>query len=307
MIPRLSVGLPVYNGEEYLAAALDTLLAQTYPDFELVISDNASTDGTEEICRRYARADDRIRYVRQPRNIGWAGNHDAVAYLSRGELFKWASHDDVYAPDLLRACIQALDERPEAVAAHAWTAMIDDSEAVTDRFRYTLRTDSPDVTERFRSLLFDVGGDDDYAVLRTDVLRTALPYGSYYRSDRVLVAALALHGPFRHVPDWLYFRRDHPLRSTRAPSVRAFCAAADPRRADRLRHPVPRLLAEYVGGYVTALRAAPLTRAERRTCYRHLGTWMTSRARPRRLHRGEEPQPESVLVAGEGTRPGDAT
>lgn len=307
MIPRMSVGLPVYNGEEYLAAALDTLLGQTYTDFELIISDNASTDGTEEICRTYAVADDRIQYVRQPQNIGWAGNHNAVAYLGRGQLFKWAAHDDVYAPDLLRACIQALDERPEAVAAHAWTAMIDDSGTLTERFRYSLSTDSPDVAERFRSLLFDVGGDDDYAVLRTDILRKVLPYGSYYRADRVLGAALTLHGPFHHVPDWLYFRRDHPLRITRAPSVRAFCAAADPRRAGRLLHPVPRLLAEYVGGYVTALRAAPLTRSERRACYRHLSTWMISRARPRHLHRGDEPQPESVLAAGEGPRPGDAT
>jgi hypothetical protein len=76
--------------------------------------------------------------------------------------------------------------------------------------------------------------------------------------------------------------------------VRQFCATADPRRASRLRHPVPRLLAEYVAGYVTALRAAPLTPGERRACYRHLRAWMISRARPRRLHRDPELQPESI-------------
>src|SRR5881275_1082167 len=92
---RLSIGLPVYNGEEYLAESLDALLGQTYEDFELVISDNASTDGTEDICRKY------------------------VFTQCRGELFKWASHDDLYARDLLRRCVEALDERPDVILAHA--------------------------------------------------------------------------------------------------------------------------------------------------------------------------------------------
>ena len=69
-LPRLSIGLPVYNGENYLAESLEALLGQTYEDFELIISDNASTDGTADICQRYGKQDSRIRYIRQPRNIG---------------------------------------------------------------------------------------------------------------------------------------------------------------------------------------------------------------------------------------------
>ncbi|NEB06820.1 glycosyltransferase family 2 protein, partial [Streptomyces sp. SID13726] len=95
--PRLSIGLPVYNGEEYLAESLDALLGQTYEDFELVICDNASTDGTQDICRKYTEQDSRIRYLRLPRNIGATPNHNHVLAESRGELFKWASHDDLYA------------------------------------------------------------------------------------------------------------------------------------------------------------------------------------------------------------------
>ena len=119
--PRLTVGLPTYNGEEYLAQALDSLLAQTFTDFELIISDNASTDATESIARAYAARDPRIRYVRHPRNRGSAFNHTYVIREARGEYFKWASDDDLYAPDLLERCVEALDNRPEIPLAHAWT------------------------------------------------------------------------------------------------------------------------------------------------------------------------------------------
>ena len=87
-VPRLSIGLPVYNGENYLAESLEALLGQSYEDFELIISDNASTDGTADICRRYAKQDSRIRYIRQPHNIGCAPNHNFVIEQARGELFK---------------------------------------------------------------------------------------------------------------------------------------------------------------------------------------------------------------------------
>src|SRR5215472_3946539 len=100
--PRLSIGLPVYNGEDYLAESLEALLGQSYEDFELIISDNASTDSTADICRRYEKQDSRIRYVRQPRNIGAGPNHNYVVRHARGELFKWAAHDDLYARDLLK-------------------------------------------------------------------------------------------------------------------------------------------------------------------------------------------------------------
>ena len=157
-VPRLSIGLPVYNGENYLAESLDALLGQTYEDFELIISDNASTDGTADICRRYEKQDSRIRYVRQPRNIGCAPNHNFVVGQARGELFKWASHDDLYARDLLKRCVDALDEYPHVVLAHSWTAMIDGSGTVTEAIEYPVATASLRAPERFRSMLFDGSG-----------------------------------------------------------------------------------------------------------------------------------------------------
>src|SRR5690349_16130603 len=151
--PRLSVGLPVYNGENYLAESIEALLGQSYEDFELIISDNASTDGTADICRRYQQKDPRIRYLRQEHNIGAAPNHNILVEQARGELFKWASHDDLYARDLLERCVDALDQFPHVVLAHSWTALIDDSGTVTKAVRYGLASASQSAPERFRSYL----------------------------------------------------------------------------------------------------------------------------------------------------------
>ncbi len=312
-VPRLSIGLPVYNGEDYLAESLDALLGQTYEDFELIISDNASTDGTGDMCRGYAERDARIRYVRQPENIGLAGNHNFVFQQSRGELFKWAAADDLYGQDLLQSCVDALDEHPEVVLAHAWEAAIDASGTVTQSFEYPLATNSASAPERFRSILFGSSGlfesddpaapgfvrvdnqgilraCDEYGVIRSEVMRRIAPQASYHHSDRVLVCELALHGPFHMTPEWLYFRRDFPDRSyNRAPSVHDRCAILDPNRASRLRHPSARLVAEYLWGYVASIRRAPLSSKERRECYRSLAEWILDRGTSKVLPRSLEP------------------
>ncbi|MER7706400.1 glycosyltransferase family 2 protein [Kitasatospora sp. NPDC097605] len=290
-VPRLSIGLPVYNGEEYLAESLDALLGQTFEDFELVISDNASTDATESICRRYAARDSRIRYLRLPRNIGASPNHNRVFTECRGELFKWASHDDLYARDLLLRCVEALDERPDVILAHADQAVVDGDGRVKVPYEYGLATASPHAPERFRSMLFEPGGDDFYGVIRAEVLRRVKPLDSYHHADRTFVAEIGLRGRFHQVPELLYFRRDHPTRAERAnPSKRSRCVNLDPRRAGPL-HPTPRLLAEYVWGFVATIQRVPLSPADRRECYRHLAAWAASRVRPGSGERVEDRAP----------------
>jgi glycosyltransferase involved in cell wall biosynthesis len=279
-MPRLTIGLPVYNGANFLAESIEALLGQTYEDYELIISDNASTDGTEAICRRYQQRDSRIRYVRQPRNIGLSPNHNLVVEMAHGELFKWASHDDLYARDLLKRCVEALDEYPNVVLAHSWTATIDNSGSITKAIRYPLATASPSAPERFRSLLFVEGSDDDGGIMRMDAMR-GIALNSYHHAERTTIAELALQGPFYHVPDWLYFRRDHPLRAERAfPSARSRSVNMDPRRASRLRHPVLRLYAEYIWGYASVIHRSPLSGADKRQCYQALAQWLASRLRP---------------------------
>lgn len=293
--PRLTVGLPVYNGERYLAESIESLLGQSLGDFELIISDNASTDDTPGICQRYAKADSRVRYCRQPRNIGLAPNHNFCAVQARGELFKWAAADDLYHRDLLRRCVEVLDERPEVVLVHSYTALIDGDGTVVQANAYQLNTSAPRAPDRFRSLLLDNGGDDDGGVMRrAALLRTAMKE-SYHHADRTIIAELALHGPFHQVPEWMYFRRDHPERAERAhPGIRARCANMDPRRANPWLNPVPRLLGEYLWAYAAMINRAPLEAAERRECYRHVAAWATRRSRPHRVVTYDQPRAESA-------------
>ena len=293
--PRLSIGLPVYNGERYLTETLDSLLGQSYENFELIISDNASTDGTAGICRRYTKQDSRIRYICQPHNIGAAPNHNFLVGQARGELFKWADHDDICARGLLACCVDALDEYPNVVLAHSWTALIDSSGLMTEAIKGSLDTASLRAPDRFRSMLFAKAGDEGCGVIRTMVLHRTPLLDSYHHADRTIMAELVLHGPFYQVPDWLYLRRDHPDRAERAcPTVRSRCANLDPRRADRLRNPTVRLYGEYIWGYVAAIRRAPLSPADRQECYRYLVQWASSRALPGRTRRAGEPGPGSA-------------
>jgi glycosyltransferase involved in cell wall biosynthesis len=287
-MPALTVGLPVYNGEVYLRDAMDALLRQTYTDFELVISDNASTDSTAQICQEYAANDERIRYVRQPENIGAAPNHNVLVSYARGRYFKWASHDDLYAPTLLEACIAALDDHPEAVLAHCADAVIDETGAVVERPPYLLDTHDPRAAVRLRSLLRCPGGNDFYGVIRTEVLRNVRPHGTYYNADRTFMAGLVLAGPFAHVPETLYFRREHDARASRATSRRARSVVLGPDRRSRLRHPMVRIYAEYLAGFVSAVRHAPLSRREKLECLGEVAGWLGAFARPRSSHGDEE-------------------
>ena len=305
-LPRLSIGLPVYNGEEYLAESLEALLGQTYEDFELIVSDNASTDGTAGICRQYERSDPRVRYFRQKRNIGAVGNHNFVFREARGELFKWAAADDLYARDLLARCVSLLDENPRAVLVHSWTAAFDEGR-ITQALPYPLATDSPSVPERFRSMLFGsrehdwglIRADDQYGIIRSAVLRKVAPQNSFYHSDRVLMAEVVLHGPFLQVPEWLYFRRDHAGRPHHSsPTIREWSVKMDPRRANGIVHPAARLLGEFLMGYVTAIRRAPLSSADRLGCYQVLARWIASRSVPvaNRVLRGGMFRGENVAI-----------
>ena len=305
--PRLTIGLPVYNGEKYVAESLEALLGQSFTDFELIISDNASTDSTGDICRSYEKQDSRVRYFRQPRNLGLAPNVNFVRGQASGELYKEAAHDDLYARNLLESCVAVLDEHPRVVLAHCWTAKVDGTGKVTEAYEYPLSTASPRAPERFRSMLFDSGGDDDYGVIRTDVLRRVALKGSYHHSDRTFTAELALHGPFYQVPEWLFFRRELPTRHSRG-TMRQRCTNMDPRRANRRLHPAARLYGEYIWAYASAIRRAPLSAADRLECYRHLARWLASHRRPGALGQDEPvpvPHPDiqvdSIVAGREGS------
>jgi glycosyltransferase involved in cell wall biosynthesis len=135
--PRVSIGLPVYNGEKYLAQAIQSALGQTYTDFELIISDNASTDGTQAICEQFAARDQRIQYHRLSENKGAALNFNHVFSLAKGEYFCWLAHDDKLAPDFLQEFVQVLESHPDTVLTYSNVLIIDENDAPITEFDVT--------------------------------------------------------------------------------------------------------------------------------------------------------------------------
>jgi glycosyltransferase involved in cell wall biosynthesis len=209
--PRVSIGLPVYNGERYIVEALDSIVSQTFTDFELVISDNASTDATVEICEEYSSRDDRIVLHRNETNRGAAWNYNRVFALSRSEYFKWASHDDRCVPTFIERCVAALDANPDVVVSYPRTTVIDAAGEVIEMDEDDLPLDSPDVVRRFAGCLnpMKLCHNVIFGLMRRSVLLKTNLIGTYLASDRRLVAELSLHGPFEEIPDRLFFRRKH--------------------------------------------------------------------------------------------------
>ena len=206
--PRISIGVPVYNGEAHLPAALDALLAQSFQDFEIIVSDNHSTDGTEGICREYASRDPRIRYVRADRNGGAAWNFNRVAELARAPYFKWASSNDLHAPTYLARCIEVLDAEPEVVLAYAKGWIIDGTGALVRDAEDNLHLPWSDAARRFREYLRRVRlCNPVFGVIRRDVLLRTCMLRNYVGSDLVLLGELSLHGRFHEVPEPLFYRR----------------------------------------------------------------------------------------------------
>lgn len=225
--PLVSIGVPVYNGEKYLPETLDCLLKQTFGEFELIISDNASTDRTGEICTDYASRDRRIKYHRQASNIGAGPNHNCVVHLSTGPLFKMAAHDDLYAPTYLERCVRVLEQDPGVILAHSDGTLIDSegqpypfdpaSQSFVDersgqRFpREPIEVaESASSNERFHEVLHKlIWCTDMYGVMRRDLMNRTSLFKSYYGSDKVFLAEMALLGRFYHVREKLFMKRYH--------------------------------------------------------------------------------------------------
>ncbi|MFU8832791.1 MAG: glycosyltransferase family 2 protein [Wenzhouxiangella sp.] len=213
--PLVSIGIPVYNGERFLRQALDSLVDQTYSDFELIISDNASTDGTPEICREYAGRDPRIRYIRQPINIGVARNWNALVHEARGVYFKWAPASDYCAPQMLERCIEAMIADPGVVLCYGKTLLVDEDGEPKELYEYDTSVSEPLPSERFAHVCRRLWLNNIMCgVHRRDVLRRTRLHRIYPSSDKVLMAELALYGRFKLIDEVLLFRRQGPETST---------------------------------------------------------------------------------------------
>ncbi len=217
-MPRVSVGLPVFNGENYLEAAVRSVLAQSFTDLELVVVDNASTDRTPAIAQDLAAGDPRLRYHRNERNLGAAPNYNRSFALSSGELFKWLSHDDRLEPGYLAATVAALDAAgPEAVLAHTTVDYIDAAGAVFAHYDSGLAlADDPDPVRRFAAMVLRSHSCVDFfGLVRREALEGSLLHASFHGADRAFLAQMALRGRMLQVPTPLVQMREHGGRYTR--------------------------------------------------------------------------------------------
>ena len=205
----VSVGMPVYNSARFLRGALDALLAQDYERFEISISDNASEDETETICREYVEADPRIRYSRMNENRGGLWNFIHVYELARGEYFMWAAHDDIRDPRYLSCCVAALERNPRAIFCSTGVKFIDvDGLDVTESFgAITLRPVGPTPTDRLRALARSTYWVDAYALFRTGRLAETGLIQEGWGGDVLFVAAACLRGEVAEVPEPLFSYR----------------------------------------------------------------------------------------------------
>lgn len=271
--PRVSIGLPVFNGAKFIEEALRSIAAQTFGDFELIICDNASEDSTEAICRLWGESDPRIRYHRNESNLGASRNFNRAFEMSSGEYFKWAAHDDVLQPEFLSRCVKVLDEDPSVVLCHTGVRLIDEEGNIIGEPEVELQGTSSDRPHRrFADLTrFDHWCFEAFGLIRSSALSRSHLIAGYSGSDRNLLVELGLLGRFHRVPEALFLSRDHSERSVRRlPALQGRQAWFDPGRSGAMVFPHWRSYLEFF----KAVGQAPLSKRERVRCYLELVPWL---------------------------------
>jgi glycosyltransferase involved in cell wall biosynthesis len=294
----LSIGLPVYNSERYLRASLDSLRAQRFSDFELIVSDNASTDGTEQICREYERLDPRLRYYRSPVNVGAPQNYRRVFDLSSGEYFKWHTSDDLVAPDFLSRCMDAITADPGIVLAYTKSQLVDENGLYLADVEQDIALASSSPSARFRQVHGNLGFCNViYGVARRDILERTRGLGAYINSDRVLIAELALYGRLHEVAEVLFSRRMHGGAYSGQQSVEARLRFYNPQKRRRVALMNTRSLWEYG----RAVRRSPVSIGEKL----RLGGYLLRVMNWQRHDLAQEMWAAGVSAAGQIVRTGD--
>lgn len=208
--PALTVGVPVFNMGAYLEAAVESILSQSFTDFEVIISDNASSDETESVGRALAARDSRVTYRRNPENLGLSANNNLLVPLARGRLFKWAPADDLLLPGYLERCVAAVEADRSIVLAYPRTRFVDGDGAPLDLHDPGYHLVSDDPAERLHyAILANQFANAGLGVIRTDALRRTRLLPRYAGGDFRLLAELTLLGKFVEVPEELYVRRIH--------------------------------------------------------------------------------------------------
>lgn len=277
--PRVTIGLPVYNGENFIEDAINSILNQQFQDFELIISDNASTDRTESICREFARGDNRIQYYRNDKNIGAAPNFNNIVPKARGEFFKWMAHDDVIMPEFLNCCVEVLDNNTNAVLACPSVQFINANGDLLEKYVSPFRTADPDPVVRFRETLYGHRCFEVFGLVRLSALKKTQLIRGYNHGDGVLLSQLALMGKFADIPEELFFSRRHEEQSMyifgvtnpeAEPDADAYARWFDPSNSKGIPHSYSKSLVDYF----SMIRTTKMFPQQRRTCYIFVVKWL---------------------------------
>ena len=285
-LPKISIGIPVYNGEKYLELALNSLFEQSFADFEIVISDNASTDRTEEICRSFQSRDKRVVYHRNSVNIGAAGNYKKVFELARGEFFKWMAHDDKCSPNYLEECLKVLEEDPDIVMSFPKFVLIDEKdnvlpivgkntyltpkgETISTNLQRNFMSIHP--SDRYSAVLYDIKECYEFFGLsRRDIIEQTSKHDYFYGSDKVLLSELAMMGKIKEVLSATGFFRIHSEQSQSLKNAKERADWISP----NLNYGEFRSRIKCIQGYCRSIFAYPASWSERRKCLSILTAWL---------------------------------
>jgi glycosyltransferase involved in cell wall biosynthesis len=271
--------MPVYNGERFIEEAISSILDQTYRDFELIISDNASTDKTQQICEYYCQKDPRIKYYRNKKNLGAAWNYNNVYKLSIGKYFKWAAHDDVCAPTFIEKCVKELDKNESVVLCYPKTLIIDENSNVIKKDSKSLHLIWGRPNKRFKNYLLNTGGECNavFGLIRSNALRKTLLIKDYVGADAILLGNLALLGKLYEAKEDLFYRRDHPGTSIRAnPEASMVVQWYDPNKEIKIVFPQWRHLIEYIA----CILNSDLLVIDKMQCMMQMPRWIRKKLKP---------------------------
>jgi len=233
--PRVSIGMPVYNREKYVGASIEAHLNQTFGDFELILTDNCSTDRSEEVCRSYAEKDPRVKYYRNPVNLGAAGNYRRCWELSTGEYFRWNPSDDFISPNLLERAVDILDQDPSVFVAYPRTKLVDAAGNVTGDFEEGLHLMQDRPSERWKAVHKNLRlGNLHYGLNRAEKFKNTGLLRNYSGGDFPLIAEMSLYGKFYEIQDAFFYRRMHEEASSALKSGADVMAFYDPKKREEL-------------------------------------------------------------------------
>jgi glycosyltransferase involved in cell wall biosynthesis len=267
------VAVPVYNGANYLAEALESILAQTLRDIEVIVVDNGSTDATREIALGFADRDPRVRYFLNGSNFGPTRSFSRAFAIATGRYFKFAPHDDLYDPHYLEKCVAVLERRPDVVLCTAHVCIVGPRGERLRTLEPEVRADMDRPSERFRNLLNNSRCLDFFGVIRKSALN-ALPspvLAPYGHSDGVLLARLGLLGKFHHIAEPLYLNRDHRERCGRTyHTYKEYTYFLNPHLRGHIIFPRWRMGYEFF----RSIRLFDLPAREQIACLRHMASWL---------------------------------